>query len=280
VAIAALPLRPSPLVMATSSTSTLAMTAPPVPPVMAAQDARALSDSVSQLGSRSRSPAATERPPAAVERPRAGGQPQLVLGPGATTTVLMQPSPNPASAGTYPLNRQFSVGDEAIYEGVEALLRGEPTIARRRVTRVDEDADIVEFNNGARITDTMGNTLFNDNQTSEPRQQLVPAELQLGRKWRTRYHTAGNRAESEVYYDFAVVSREWIDVPAGRFEAFKIEGVGYNLRNQQRRTMHTWVAPNFNFFLRQSLERQPKWGRGTLEVLSLVSCVQYVWSVA
>jgi hypothetical protein len=178
------------------------------------------------------------------------------------------------------------VGDEAVYDVVESLVGGKPTStrsARARVTRVDEDADVVEFNQGRRITDSMGNLLRNNDQTFEPRQQTIPAAYQLGKKWKTRFHASrpGHAKDHETYLDFTVASREKITVPTGEFDAFKLEGVGYNDTDGTRLTWRLWVVPNFNFYLRYEIERQPRRGVWrTLESFVLVWCVQHRWTVA
>jgi hypothetical protein len=57
------------------------------------------------------------------------------------------------------------------------------TRERRRGTKVDLDADRVEFNDGASISDLMGNMLKIGPVVFDAPAQVFPAELQLGRKW-------------------------------------------------------------------------------------------------
>ena len=52
----------------------------------------------------------------------------------------MRPSPNPASAGTYALNRRYSIGDEAVYANSEPVFGAKQPDGRIRVTRRAEEA--------------------------------------------------------------------------------------------------------------------------------------------
>jgi len=54
------------------------------------------------------------------------------------------------------------------------------------------------------------------------------AEYALGKKWSTRYKiTYPNGQTGEFEVDFRVVARERITVPAGTFDAFRVEGEGW-----------------------------------------------------
>src|SRR5262245_57400671 len=68
-------------------------------------------------------------------------------------------SGNPYSAGVYPLGRKFSVGDEASYAILDPFSKVRQGLDRLRVTKVDVDGDRVEINDGASISDLMGNML-------------------------------------------------------------------------------------------------------------------------
>jgi hypothetical protein len=194
----------------------------------------------------------------------------------------MRPSPNPASAGTYALNRRYSVGDEAVYAESEPVFGTRQPDSARRVTRVDEDADRVEF--GRAIRDTLGILLFRSGDTSyDPHLQQYPAELQIGRKWTTRYRISGPGQSAKgdtAYQDWTVVGRERVRVPAGEFEAFRLEAEGWNMTQGVRLSIRAWVVPGLNFELKFHLIRHRRTAASTGELRELISCKQMRWSQA
>jgi hypothetical protein len=163
----------------------------------------------------------------------------------------MRASPNPASAGTYALNRRYSIGDEAVYAESDPVFGAKQRDRRIRVTRVDEDGDRVEFNQGRIIKDTLGNAIKSNNNSFDPRLQQIPAELQIGRKWTTRYRVRSEAAgegraagqSDEAYQDYRVVGRERVRVPAGEFEAFRLEAEGWNMTQGVLLSIRAWVVP-------------------------------------
>jgi hypothetical protein len=126
------------------------------------------------------------------------------------------------------------------------------------VKRVDEANDRVQFTDGL-LLDLAGNVVRAGGREFTVPLQLNPAELQVGRKWTVRFEQSGRVAGSGEYV-FRVLRREKVKVPAGEFDAFKIEGEGwFNVRNIGthggshgiRNTR--WVVPGLNFEVR--LER-------------------------
>jgi hypothetical protein len=166
-------------------------------------------------------------------------------------TPFSAPPANPHSAGTYALGRKFSVGDRARYLMTDALTGVKIADYRHRVTRVDEDADRVEINNGQVILDTMGNPLRKGAVEFDPPLQAFPAELQLGKKWTAAFKRTEAGVVSLGAYDMKVVSRERLTVAAGQFDTFKIEGRGWNRTGNTRLEINMWVVPGLNFTVRQ-----------------------------
>lgn len=229
---------------------------------------------------------ATRRLAVAAAPPK-GGTPELVIGPGKVVPVLVQPSPNPHSAGTYAMNRRYSVGDQAAYTFFEALYRTKPERRQWTVTRIDEEADRVEINGGRRLLDAMGNEILVEDARYAVRRQLVPAECYVGKRWTTRW-TKSDAGEQPPIFTVTVEARERIRVPAGEFDAFRIAAIGYiplpqswDRRNQLRVVHRQWVVPGLNFFVRQELERWNTMGLSrTIDVLEMTGCTQQRWSPA
>jgi hypothetical protein len=103
----------------------------------------------------------------------------------------------------------------------------------------------VIFGNGRLVTDLFGN-LIKDlqgwNYTSF--QQFVP-EYVVGKKWTTRYKVDQGVIQSEVEMEFRVVTREPVTVPAGTFDAFRVEGEGWARGSFGSTSVKPkyWIAP-------------------------------------
>ena len=94
----------------------------------------------------------------------------------------------------------------------------------------------------------------NDFGTRHPALLLAPANLALGKQWQSAYvSTLPDAKIATNIADFKVVALEDIEVPAGRFRAFKIEGkgLGSQQRSQHVFTLKIWVDPATMHILRQ-----------------------------
>jgi hypothetical protein len=192
------------------------------------------------------------------------GAPLVVLGEGLVVPALFARPMNPNSAGHYPLGRRYSVGDEAVYAVSGLRKSGRSDVSRHRVTKVDEEQDRVEINGGRTVWDLMGNYTRTRDTQFDTSAQFVPAELYVGRKWTAAYSgtvVSGREGrtigvERAVRIDFAIVAREPVKVPAGTFEAFRLQGYGAGPRNSLEETI--WLVPYLNFPVR--------WDRGAYHV--------------
>ena len=85
------------------------------------------------------------------------GEPLIVLGPGLPVPEIFRAPPNPNSKGHYPLGRRFTPGDEYV-SVITPLYSFEKTFRSRvKVTKVEEDKDRAEGNDGKFVWDLMGN---------------------------------------------------------------------------------------------------------------------------
>lgn len=160
--------------------------------------------------------------------------------------------PNPYSAGSHPLQRNFTVGDEAFLQQSDLLTGLPERLQHLRVTAVDTAADRVEFNGGKFIQDLMGNPLSNPRKQFDVPIQYYPAQLQVGSKW-TAVATMEDRqgGSSEVSYDMHIRAMEKVTVPAGTFDAFRIEGRGWKTSKGIELQLVIWVVPGINFFIKR-----------------------------
>ena len=220
-------------------------------------------------------------PDIVLSEPRVREPAQLVVEAGPDLPVLMRPSANPMSAGTYAIDRGYSVGDEVVYLQSDPVYGGATKKLTWRVTKVDLDADRVEINDGFIVLDSMGNPLAWDGATYEPRLQAIPAEVQVGKRWTTRFRFARGADRSDSYYNYLIVARERVKLPFGEIEAFRIDGDGFN-NFGSRLTIRHWLVPGVNYSLRTDTIRYD--GRSMrvqyAERREMVSCRQRRWTQA
>ena len=133
----------------------------------------------------------------------------------------------PGANGVVPLasgSNRYALGDEFVYDNIDGYTKA-VTRNQRRVTFADDDR--VEFNDGRMILDQMGGVVLNRTGRKEPALMPEPAELAVGKRWRSAFtNTQASGTTQTNYYDYKVVAFEEVTVPAGRFKAFKIEGLG------------------------------------------------------
>ena len=189
--------------------------------------------------------------------------PAIVLSAGVTAPSLIQVSVNPYSAGRYALGRKYSVGDTATLRVSDILTNVEGPPQIYTVTKVDPDADRVEFNNGESIVDSMGNFLRTvRGGDSDIPQQINPAELQVGKKWGAGWKQQSPKFGTEVVsLQIRIAAFEKVRVPAGEFEAFRLEVEGWSsFRNGQvRREGRFWLVPGLNFAIKgEFMGRTPR----------------------
>jgi len=198
------------------------------------------------------------------------------IGAGRPVPQLMAPSDNPFSAGRYPLGRIYTVGDEATIRQSDVLTDIEERIYTARVTRIDYDEDRVEFNNGIVITDLMGNSIKNGPVVFDTPVQFSPTEFQVGKKWTAAFRRTQNDKTSNAYYDVQIVKREFVTVPAGRFDSFRIEGFGWNTTVGAQLDIKLWLVPGLNFSIKSEFVTRNKFGRfGQTERKELVALRQH-----
>ncbi|HEV8695991.1 MAG TPA: caspase family protein [Lysobacter sp.] len=167
--------------------------------------------------------------------------------------VQVQPSPNgivPLPSGT----NRYAKGDVIVLERTDELAK-EARRVTLTVTHADDDK--VEMNGGSVVLDQMGGTLRNRFGTKSPAFVAAPAELSLGKRWRSAF--TNTREDGEVssnYWDSHVVALETIQVPAGTFRVYKVERSGW-ARHPGGRTIAMsgtlWIDPQTMMTVRNDL---------------------------
>jgi hypothetical protein len=149
---------------------------------------------------------------------------------------------NPYTKGSARANTVYRVGDSYSYRFFDLLTKVESAPRTRTVTAIT-DTEVI-FGE-ATVTDLLGNLIRSKREVfSTTPHQFYVTEYSMGRKWSTRYIGTGTLGQKLSYeYDFKVVARERKTVPAGTFDAFKVEGIGY-ASSGSRLTTTYWIAPD------------------------------------
>jgi hypothetical protein len=150
----------------------------------------------------------------------------LMVKAGEKKIQVKDSADNPFSKGTisgvmkYSLGATYSFARKDLFTGIQSGNFIE------KVTKVSDNE--VTFNNGWRVIDSMGNDLVSPNERFLTPAQFFPIQYSLGHKWITRYEwKKSDGVDSRVEMEFKVIDREKIETPAGTFNAFVIDGMGY-----------------------------------------------------
>ena len=188
--------------------------------------------------------------------PQSVAGPMIDIRPGVPAPLLIAPSANPYSAGRYPNNRVYTVGDERIFLNSDLLTRVEKNTRTRRVIRVDIEADRVEMDHG-NLIDLMGNNLTDGKTVFDVPRQWNPSEFYVGKKWTAAFSgTEPNGFTWNTTHYMQIVKREIITVPAGTFDTFRIEGIGWNYTLGIRAEMTRWLVPGLIATVKQEQLRR------------------------
>ena len=152
---------------------------------------------------------------------------------------------NPFSKGSAMANLEWRVGDTYHYRLTDLLTDKELKPVVNEVTAVTENE--VHYSNGE-ITDLLGNILKRGGGRIYSPNQLEPLDYTVGRRWTTQFYLTtpkGKAGRSEM--ELKIVGREPVTVPAGTFNAFRIEGRGvFEDEKGKGEVTHLkkWMAPD------------------------------------
>jgi uncharacterized caspase-like protein len=151
---------------------------------------------------------------------------------------------NPFSKGTVVAKTQHAVGDTYTYRQIDTftkLVNKTHTLTVAQIT----DAQVI-YSDGT-VTDLLGNVVkFPDGRMFGPA-QFVPLEYAVGRRWNTRCKVTNPHGDGgQLDLDLHITAREAVTVPAGTFNAFVIEGVGWSIGpwGSLLTKRKLWMAPD------------------------------------
>ena len=139
--------------------------------------------------------------------------------------------------------RRFHLGDETVIEYTN-LLTNRRTRATSTVTFADDER--AEFNNGNTIWTQAGFLVKDQYGTRSPPTLRTPADMQLGKRWKTAYqNTHPNGVVENSFYNCSVVSYDDVSVPEGKFKAFFVVCHGEARSNTylSQNEVRTWFDP-------------------------------------
>jgi hypothetical protein len=180
-------------------------------------------------------------------RARAGG-PQACQ-PGKDEAGAAAPYAGPAV--------DFRAGETYRYRRIDLLSRAELGERREAVERLAGDE--VHFADGKTVTDRFGNQVRAPDGRKWTPYQFFIADYQLGKRWPAQFLvTQADGTQLSMEFELRVAARERITLPAGTFDAFRIEARGRNHGNGDVLERTAWVAPEKmrGFLAMESLVRR------------------------
>ena len=153
---------------------------------------------------------------------------RLLAAQGEQRVEIAPAQGNPHTAGSARMDTRFKVGDRYVYR-IHNRLRGQDQAdAVQLVTAIGEFE--IEINEGKMALDLLGNLRMHPNGSRFTARQDNPLEMHVGKRWNTRFDVVGgpSSAQGTMDLDFRITAREKLTVPAGTFDCFRIEGLGYN----------------------------------------------------
>jgi TolA-binding protein len=151
---------------------------------------------------------------------------------------------NPYSKGSARANTAHKIGDRYGYRMTDLFTGLEQGSPRFVVTGIT-DTEVI-YNKGRSTEDLLGNELKMRGGVVYGPNQMAPLEFAIGKRWSTRFNVTNPRGlDLVVHLDLQITTRESIEVPAGTFDAFRVEGAGWARggRVNARWELKRWYAP-------------------------------------
>lgn len=187
---------------------------------------------------------------------------QLLARMGEKKVEIVTSELNPYSKGTMHTDTRFKVGDRYRYRNIDLFTKLEMRNFVRRVTSIT-DTEVI-FNKGRLITDLIGNPIKLPNGTQHTGAQHFIPDYSMGKHWTARHrvrNASGRDFDTEIEYK--VVAREEINVPAGVFNAFRIEGEGWSQSENKVFGIETryWMASGVRRFVASETKKKHTRGK-------------------
>jgi len=175
---------------------------------------------------------------------------QVLAQRGERKIQVVSSDENPYSRGTARADTRIKLGDRYSYREIDLAKDQE---IRKYTLVVTEITDTqVIYNKGAHITDLIGNPVKLGDGTRYTDAQHMIADYSLGKRWTARHRLttpSGTTYDSQI--DYKVVAKESITLPAGTFDAFRVEGTGWAQAEKWGVNVYNlfWIAPEVRRFV-------------------------------
>lgn len=138
---------------------------------------------------------------------------------------------------------RWNLGDVEVVENTDRFTGIRRTFTLR-VTAIEGDKVI--FNGGATVRDQMGGILKNRFGSFSPAVMQAPADIALGKKWRTAFQQTTDGWNGLSYYDYKVHALEDVAALGRIVKAFRVEGTGFAQSSRDIRQIRNtvWIDPS------------------------------------
>ena len=136
----------------------------------------------------------------------------------------------------------YKVGERYGYRRLNMLTQTEVMRFEQTVAKVAGDE--VFFNDGNTVTDLFGNNVRAPDGRKWTPYQFFIADYQVGKRWPAQFLvTLPDGRQHNTSFELRVAGRERITLPAGTFDALRIEARGTNLSTGDLLERTAWVMP-------------------------------------
>ena len=157
---------------------------------------------------------------------------------------IVNSAANPFTKGSARADTKYRVGDAYAWRTQDLYTKVEGRSIETAVKEITDNE--VLWSNGL-VTDLLGNQRRLPNGATFSPNQLAPLEFAVGRHWKTRYTVTSPKGDvGEANVELKIVTREKVTVPAGTFDAFRIESLGHSLMpmGPAEIQIKLWYAPD------------------------------------
>src|SRR6185436_5781177 len=143
---------------------------------------------------------------------------------------IAQQEKNPYTQGSARADTGYKAGDFYTFQAMDLYSRVVARETTQRVARVT--ANEVIYGDGRFVTDLLANVRRTGDEGVFTANQQNPAEFFVRKRWRTRFTLQDGRGLTRFDVSYRITRKERVTVPAGTFNAFRVEGLGTASRNQ------------------------------------------------
>ena len=155
---------------------------------------------------------------------------------------IAQQEKNPYTQGSARADTGYKAGDFYTFQAMDLYSRVVSRETNQRVARVT--ANEVIYGDGRFVTDLLANVKRTGDEGVFTANQQNPAEFFVRKRWRTRFTLQDGRGLTRFDVSYRITRKERVTVPAGTFNAFRVEGLGTASRNQVIQVVQrAWFAP-------------------------------------